>query len=142
MAHRAVGERRMRRARHVRSVAVLHRRRAGHRRDAVGVQIGRGIDRLNPGDRCCRRRVDRAEFRRGVRAAQHDPVQHARQDDIVGVAAAALQQAGVLHAADGLGEAELGHGRCLRGSSVAGWRSMHAPDMKGQVRWTIVACVF
>ena len=89
-------------------------------RDAVGVQVGRGIDRLNPGDRCCRRRVDRAELRRGVRAAQHDAVQHARQDDIVGVAAAALQQARVLHAADGLGEAELGHGRCLRGSSVAG----------------------
>ena len=49
----------------------------------------------------------RAEPRRGVRAAQHDAVQHARKDDIVGVAAVALQQARVLDATDGLGEAEL-----------------------------------
>ncbi len=86
MAHGAVGERQMRRVRHVGAVAVLHRRGAGQRADAVGVQVGRGIDCLNPGDRCCRLGVDRAEFRRGVRAAQHDTVQHARQHDIVGVA--------------------------------------------------------
>ena len=142
MAHRAIGERRMWRARHVGAIAILHWRGAGHRCDTVRVQVGRRIDCLNPGDRSCRRRVDGAELRCGVRAAQHDAVQHAREDDIVGVAAVALQQARILHATDRLGEAKLGHGRCLRGSSVAGLRSMHAPDAKGQEAWKIVACAF
>ena len=133
--HRTVRQCRMRRARHVGSVAILHWRGAGHRCDTVGIQVGSGIDRLHPGDRSCRGRVDRTELRRGVRAAQHDAVQHARQDDIVGVAAAARQQARILHTTDGLGEAEPGHGSCLPGSSVVGSRSMHTSDAKGQEAW-------
>ena len=85
--------------------------------------------------------IDRAKLRRSVRTAQHDPVQHARQYDIVGVAAAARQQAWVLHAGHGLGDAELGHGRSLQHSSVAVERSMSASQMKGQARW-IVAFAF
>jgi hypothetical protein len=45
-----------------------------------------------------------------VRTPQHDPVQEAGEDDVVGVAAGADQQAKVLYTADGLGKAELCHG--------------------------------
>ena len=41
-----------------------------------------------------------------MRAAQHDPVQHARQDDVVGVAAHPLEQPRVLDPTNRLREAE------------------------------------
>ena len=103
VAYGTLGERQVWWVRHVGPIAVLHRCGAGQGTDAIRPQLGRGIDCLNSRDRCCRCRVDHAEFRRGVRASQHYSVQHARQHDIVGVAPIALQQARVLHAADQTG---------------------------------------
>ncbi len=109
MAHRAVGQHRMRRHRAGGSVAVLHRHGAGQPADAVRVQIGAGVDRLHAGHGPGRRSVDAGDGRRGMRTAQHDAEQHARQHDVIGVAPVAFQQTRVLDAADGLGETELAH---------------------------------
>jgi hypothetical protein len=74
MADHAVGEREVWRVRHVRTIAVLNRRGAGHGANAVRLQVRRRINRLDPGDRCRRRGIDRAEFCRGVRTAQRNSV--------------------------------------------------------------------
>jgi len=55
--------------------------------------------------------------------------------------AATLEQARVLHAGNGLGQAELGHRHGLQAGSVTVERSMPASQMKGQARWSL-ACVF
>ncbi len=109
MAHGAVGQHRMRRGRHVRAVAVVQRHRTGQRADAVGLQLRRGIDRAHPRHRRRRGGIHPPHPRRRVRTAQDVSVQHARQLDVVGVAPAPEQQPRVLHAANGLGNAELCH---------------------------------
>ena len=110
MADHAVGQHRMRRERHRRAVAVLHRGRARQAADAVGVEVRAGIDRQHARHRPRRRGVDRGDAGGGMRAAQHHALHGAGQGDVIGVGAAALQQARVLDAADGLGKAELRHG--------------------------------
>ena len=115
MAHHAVRQHRMRRHRLVEPSRFCTGAAQGSGPMPSAFRSAAGIDRLNPGERCCRGGVDPGDPRRGVRAAQHDAVQHAGQHDVVGVAPRAVQQAGVLHAANGLGEAEL----CRRHGAVS-----------------------
>ena len=95
MADGAIGEHRMRRAGHAAEPSRLfERHRAGQRADAVRLQVGGGVDRRDAGQRVAAAGIDAGDCRSGVRAAQDDAVQHARQLDVVGVATVAFEQPG------------------------------------------------
>ena len=52
MAHRALGQHRVRRVLPVRAVAVVHRRGAGQGAEPVGLQVGGGIDGVHARHAC------------------------------------------------------------------------------------------
>ena len=64
--------------------------------------------------------------------ARHDAVQDACRGNVIGVAPLAQQQARVLHAADRLGDAELGHNWILRSGSTTDLRQPDFGKGRGQ----------
>ena len=132
MANRPVGENRMRGARHGGPVAVGHGRGAWQRAEALRLQIVRRVDRANPGERRGGGGVDAGDPGSRMRAPQHHTVQHARQHDVVRVAAIAFQQTGIFHTTHRLGEAELGGHRSMSPRRVSDSGNMHAPPLEGQ----------
>jgi hypothetical protein len=92
------------------AVAVIELHQAGEVADLVGLEVGAGVDGADARGGFRRFGVDAGDAGRGVRAAEDDAVEGAGGGDIVGIGAIAFQQAGILDTADGLGNAELGHG--------------------------------
>ncbi len=91
MAHAALGEGRPRR-----HDQRLHRRHAGQRTEAIGREIGRGIDAVHAGQRRGLRNVDPLYERMRVRRAQDMAVQLAGIGDIVDIMALPGQEAAIL----------------------------------------------
>ena len=114
MAYRAARQDRMAGVLNVAAVAVLDQRQARQLADAIRLEISTGVDGGNARHGLRGGRVDRGDLRRGMRTAEHDALQRARHRHVIGVGAIALQKARILDAADGLSEAELCHGLCLR----------------------------
>ena len=107
MANDALCQSRVRRGSLGGAVPVLDQRGTRQRAEPVGLQIGGGVNPGNARQRGGGPGVQARDLCRGMRAAQHDAEQHPRQHDIIGVAAGAFQQPGILHTADRLREAEL-----------------------------------
>ncbi len=116
IAHPLGGEAQMGRGEHGRAVRPLALERHAHGAELVLGEIGAGEHRHHPG-RCQRRlRVDAADAGVGVERAHHHHVGLAGKIDVTLIAAAALQQADVLEALDGLPDPEFAH-RSVRGRS-------------------------
>ena len=111
------------------AVAVVERDAAGVGADAVGLEVGAGVDGEDALEGAGGAGVDGADAGGGVGAAEDDGVGFARQRDVIGVATLAEEEAGVFHAADGLGETELRHRQVS-----SGWAAgrMCGRGMKGQ----------
>ena len=108
VAYGALGQNRMWRRGLGGAVTIFDQGGAGQRTDALGREVGCGVDAGDARQSRCCSDVEPGDGGRRMRATQHDSEQHAGQHDVVGVAAGAFEQPGVLHAADGLGEAEFG----------------------------------
>ena len=91
MAHLALGQGVARRADLLAAVAIFQFHQHRQQADLVGLQIGVGVDRAHAGKRGGGGGINAENARRGVRAAQHQAMQHARQAIVCGVAAMAFQ---------------------------------------------------
>ena len=109
MAHPPDRERRARRHVGRRSVAVLHRHRAGDLADAVGFEVGAGIDREHAGRAGYGGGVERGDLAMPRGRAQEHGIGLARRVVVVGVAPAAGEQARVLGSRDRLADPEFEH---------------------------------
>ena len=142
MAHPSDRERRARRHAGRRSVAVLHRHRAGDVADPVGFEVGPGIDREHAGGGAGGGDIEDRDLAVARRGAQEDRMGLAGRVDIVGVASAARKQARVLAARDRLADPEferavVGH----RGGYSAAAPSLRRDDAsiratRSSVSWT------
>ncbi len=125
IAHLADAQRGMVRLAHRRAVLVLERQAVADR--PVAVEIGGGDDRQHAGHGERRLRVDAAQGPVGDRAAHEHAVGLAVEGEIVGIAALAAHQHGVLGPRHRLADAEF-----LRSGEVAGvGTGVHAGDSPG-----------
>ncbi len=105
-------ERRAERLLHRRAVAVLERRHAFEPAIAGGLQVGAGIDREHAGHRARGRSVDALEHAMGMARPHDRRIGLAGKAQVVGVAALAAHELGVLGARHRLPDAELLHRPC------------------------------
>ena len=109
-----------RRARHIfdrRAVAALERQRTFE--PAIGLQIGGGEHRQHAGHALGRGGVDAANDSMRLAGADHHRIGLVRLLEVVGIAAFAAHQNGVLFAGDRLADAEFGQRKgALRGSVI------------------------
>ena len=96
MAHPVGRQHRMRRLDHRRAVLRMDEPAAGQPADAVGREVGGGVDGRDPGCRPRRRGVDAGDPGIRVRAAQDEGVELAGPVDVVGVGALPGQEAVIL----------------------------------------------
>ena len=89
--------------------------------------IGAGQDRQHAGRLLGARRVDRADAGMRVRRAQHVSERHARQHEIIDVAAPAAQQPRILEARHRLPQREFAHLRFPRLVSRRHQRNRYPP---------------
>ena len=109
-----VGRQRMaRRLLHRRAVAIVERYDAFERAVAGRIEIGAGIDPEHARHGAGRRAVDPANDAVRVAAAHHHRIDLAGQADIVGVAAFAADQLGILGAQHRLADPEFGDGPAI-----------------------------
>ncbi len=111
-AHLVARQRRPRRLLHRRAVPVLERHDAFER--AVLGEIGAGIDREHARHRARDRGVNALDHAMRDAAADHHRIGLAGELDVVGVAALAAHERGVLAARHRLADAELHHGEIVR----------------------------
>jgi hypothetical protein len=117
VAHPALRQHRVRRLLHGRAVGAGDEPAAGQPVD-LARQVLPGEDPGDPGHRLGLRRIDAAQVGVGVLGTHEDGVALVRQVDVVGVLAAAGQEAVVLLAADGLADVrQLGEIGCTHGVS-------------------------
>ena len=108
VAHPVAGEDGMQRAEFWRRRTERHRRdEVGDAVDAVGLDLRAGQHEQDAGRASRGFSVDRPDRGGGVRRAKDVAVRLARQDDVVDIAALALEKTGVLRARDRLPDTEL-----------------------------------
>ena len=93
------------------AVGVLQRQHAAHVAVAMALEVGAGEDPDHAGDFLRRLGLDPLDDAMGVGAADHDGIELAGQADVVGVAAAALQQDRVFLPGHRLADAEFQAGQ-------------------------------
>ena len=109
MADAALGEGRARRHHQRRAVLLDQRNVAGNVLDAGRFQVFDGVDRQDAGGVAGFFKVDGNDLGVGLRRPQDIGVCLTRQGDVVGIAPASSQQAGIFGTRNRLANAELGH---------------------------------